>query len=68
VSEKSSPVVRRAEGGCRSTEVFGIQELRSHRDKVCRVRDDLNKVVGGERGRGLVAYLAYGEQLDGAEK
>jgi hypothetical protein len=62
VTQKSSPAVRRAEGGCRSTGVFGIYELRSHRDEARRVRDDLDKVVGGERGPGLVARLAYGER------
>jgi hypothetical protein len=30
--------------------------------RLARVRDDLDKVVSGERGRGLVAHLAYGEQ------
>ena len=62
MTRKSSPAVRRAEGGCRSTGVFGIYELRSHRDEARRVRDDLDKVVGGERGPGLVARLAYGER------
>jgi hypothetical protein len=45
------------------TGVFGIYEPRSYRDEARRVRDDLDKVVGGERGRGPVAYLAYDEQL-----
>jgi hypothetical protein len=34
VGQKSSPTVRRAEGGCYSTRVFGIYELRSYRDEV----------------------------------
>ena len=63
VVQKSSPVVRRAEGGCRSTGVSRIYEPRSHQDEARRIRDDLDKVVGGERGRGPVTYLAYGEQL-----
>jgi hypothetical protein len=63
VAQKSSPAVRRAEGGCRLTGAFGIYESRSYRDEARRVRDDLDKVVGGERGRGLVTHLAYGEQL-----
>ena len=60
VSQKSSPAVRRAEGGCHSTGVFGIYEPRSHRDEVCRVRDNLDKVVGGERGRGLCCTPGLG--------
>jgi len=52
VAQKSSPAVRRAEG------VFGIYEPRSHRDEARRVRDDLDKVVGGERGRVSVAALS----------
>jgi hypothetical protein len=28
----------------------------------------LDKVVGGERGRGLVTHLAYGEQLTWGRK
>jgi hypothetical protein len=63
VAQKSSPAVHRAEGGGRSTGAFGIYESRSYRDEARRVRDDLDKVVGGERGRGLVTHLAYGEQL-----
>jgi len=49
VAQKPSPAVRRAEGSCRLTRVFGIYEPRSHRNRVCRVRDDLDKVVGGAR-------------------
>jgi hypothetical protein len=41
--------VRRAKGGCRSMGVLRIHEPRSYRDEACRVRDDLDKVVGGER-------------------
>jgi hypothetical protein len=68
VTQKSSPAVRRAEGGCRSTGVFGIYELRSHRDEARRVRDDLDKIVGEERGPGLVARLAFGERLTWGRK
>ena len=63
VAQKSSPAVCRAEGGYRSTGVFRIYDPRSHRDEARRVRDDLDKVIDRERGRGLVAHLAYGEQL-----
>ena len=63
MAQKSSPAVCRAEGGYRSTGVFRIYVPRSHRDEARRVRDDLDKVVGGERGRGLIAHLAYGEQF-----
>jgi len=36
VAQKSSPAVRRAEGGCRSMGVFGIYEPQRHPDEVCR--------------------------------
>jgi hypothetical protein len=52
VAQKARPAVRRTEGGCRLTGVFGIYESRRHRDEARRVRDDLDKVVGGERGCG----------------
>jgi hypothetical protein len=32
------------------------------------VSGTMDKVVGGERGRGLVAYLAYREQLTWGRK
>jgi hypothetical protein len=48
VPEKSSSAVRKAERGCRSTRAFGIREPRSHQEKACRIRDDLDGVVGRE--------------------
>jgi hypothetical protein len=48
VPEKSSSAVRKAERGCRSTRAFGIREPRSHQEKACRIRDDLDGVVERE--------------------
>jgi hypothetical protein len=63
VPEKSSPAARRAEGGYRSTGVFGIHEPRSHREKVGHVRgdlDDVDVVVGGERVMVFLQTLVKG--------
>ena len=40
-------------------ELFGVHEPRSHREEACRVRDDLDGVVG-ERGRGLLTDIPSG--------
>ena len=71
--EKSSPAVRRAEGGYRSTGVFGIHEPRSHREEVGHVRDDLDDVDvvvggGGERVVVFLQTLVEGEQPNGGRK
>lgn len=59
--EKSSPAVRRAEGGYRSAGVFGIHELRSNREEIDHVGDDLDD-VGGER---VMVFLVDAEQVYG---
>jgi hypothetical protein len=55
--EKSSSAVRKAERGCRSTRPFGIREPRSHQEKACRIRDDLDGVVGRELTIVLYKYF-----------
>jgi hypothetical protein len=67
IPEKSRLAVHRAEGGYRSTGVFGIHEPRSHREGVGHVRGDLDDVdvvvvvvVGGERVMVFLQTLVKG--------